>query len=234
MSWAVNEGTRKINVIRNWPDPKAPGPLTSNKVPSVVTYNIHKLHEVLDWGFGAIRGHDRQHESEPFEWFKLLLQPESLDEHKAADVLEITKLRALLDKYDKTAEEVTADYLKCIWGYTKKQLRRQLGSKFMVEYCARVIFTIPAIWEPGTHSKVRKLALRAGLPEKIHFVQEPEAAAMEVLKGWTQLKVGDIITVCDAGGGTCVRCNFHSKKPHNTNLFPRISKRTRFSSCRHA
>jgi hypothetical protein len=212
VSWALNDGTRKINVIRNWPDLKAPLPSTSNKVPTVVTYNIGKPEKVLSWGFAAIRGHDRQHESEPFEWFKLLLQPENLNENGAVDILELTTLKHLLKTYGKTAEDVTVDYLVCIWGHTKKLLRKQLDDKFMAKYHVRVIFTIPTIWELGSRNKIKVLAARAGLPEDIHFVQEPEAAAMEVLKGWTQLKVEDIITVCDAGGGACVRCSFHLKK----------------------
>jgi len=212
VSWAVNEGARKVNVIRNWPDPTAPHP-TSHKVPTVVTYNIDNPEKVLDWGFGAIR---KRYKKEPaqFKWFKLLLQPESLKENGSADILELTILRDLLSTYNKTVEDVTVDYLSCIWGFTKDQLRRQLDSKFMTKYSVRVIFTIPAIWAPGSSTKIRELTGKAGLPENIYFVQEPEAAAMAVLKGPRQMevKVGDIITVCDAGGGTCVRCNLHLKQ----------------------
>lgn len=223
MSWAVNNGTGtpKVNVIRNWPDPTAPHP-TSHKVPTVVTYNPENPEKLLDWGFGAVRKRYRNNkEPEQFKWFKLLLQPESLNENGAVDILELTTLKHLLNTYGKTAEDVTVDYLSCIWSYTRDQLRKQLDPRFMTKYSVRVIFTIPAIWAPGSSTKIRKLTRKAGLPEKIYFVQEPEAAALAVFKGLRQLevKVGDIITVCDAGGGTCVRCNFHLKKGQHTNLF---------------
>jgi hypothetical protein len=182
---------------------------TSNKVPTVLTYHIEKPHKLLDWGFRALRRRDKQ-ESELFEWFKLLLLPETSDDN--ADILELTTLRHLLDKYNKTVEEVTVDYLGCIWRHTEKNLRKHLGKKFMDSFIVKVIFTIPAIWEPASRYKIGPLARKAGLPEDIYFVQEPEAAAMEVLKGSDRVSVGDIITVCDAGGGTCVRYNFHSNK----------------------
>jgi hypothetical protein len=212
VSWAVNDGTRKINVIRNWPDPTAPHP-TSNKVPTVVTYNIDNSEKVLDWGFGAVRKRYKK-EAEQFKWFKLLLQPENLNENGVGNIMELATLKRLLEKYEKTAESVTVDYLKCIWRYTKEQLRRQLGFKFMTDYSVRVVFTIPAIWAPGSWNQFRDLARKAELPDNIHFVQEPEAAAVAVLRGLKQMqvKVGDIITVCDAGGGTCVRCKFHLNK----------------------
>jgi molecular chaperone DnaK (HSP70) len=209
VSWAVNNDARKVNVIRNWPDPTAPHP-TSHKVPTVVTYNLDRPEKVLDWGFGAVRKRHRK-ETKQFKWFKLLLQPESLKENGAVDIIELTTLKHLLITYGKTAEDVTVDYLKCIWGYTKEQLHKQLGSKFMADYSIRVIFTIPAIWAPGSSTKIKGLTRKAGLPEEIHFVQESEAAALAVLRGLKQfqVKVGDIITVCDAGGGTCVRCIFN-------------------------
>ncbi|KAF8531050.1 hypothetical protein BDD12DRAFT_903507 [Trichophaea hybrida] len=185
----------------NWPDPEAHSP-TTNKVPTAVVYNIARPEKVLDWGYGAIRRRDGQG-SELFEWFKLLLQPESYDENMAGDMLELKNLKDLLHTYGKSAEDVTVDYLKCIWRHTEKQLCMKLGPSFMVEYSVQVVFTIPAIWEPGSRNKVKGLAHKAGLPKNIEFVQEPEAAAMEVLKGSRNIGKGDIITVCDAGGGTC-------------------------------
>jgi molecular chaperone DnaK (HSP70) len=181
----------------------------------VVTYSIDRPERVLDWGFGAIRTRDTQ-KAQLFEWFKLLLQPESINENSAGNIRELTTLKGLLHTYNKTAEDVTVDYLRCIWRHTEKQLLKQLGSKLFVEFSIKVIFTIPAIWEPHSRNKVKALAFKAGLPTDIDFVQEPEAAAVEVLKGSDRVNVGDIITVCDAGGGTCVRCNFHLNKNRNT------------------
>ncbi|KAF8244520.1 actin-like ATPase domain-containing protein [Wilcoxina mikolae CBS 423.85] len=205
VSWAVNGRDRGINIIRNWPDPSAPHP-TSHKVPTAVKYSSEEPHELLNWGFGALRRRNKQ-ESEPFTWFKLLLQPQKLNEDGAADqyrdILELTTLRKLLSDYGKTAEDVTVDFLGCIWGHAKEQLRVRLGSDFMDTYSVRVIFTTPAIWEPNSYNQVKELARKAELPKNIYFVQEPEAAAMAVLKEPEQVNVRDIVTVCDAGGGTC-------------------------------
>ena len=186
-------------------------------MPSAVTYEKARPHKLCQWGFPAIRRQNHsKNVSEPFTWFKLLLEePRNVPDYDNDESdSELATLKKLMAKYHKSADDITADYLQCIWAYTKEQLKRNIPN-FQNEFAVRVILTIPAVWTPDTTKRVKELAIRAGLPVDIVLLPEPEAAAVAVLEGATQrarLKVGDVVTVCDAGGGTCVRSSIHEKK----------------------
>ena len=206
VAWIINDEEKKTNLISNWPGQTVLG--MSNKVPTAVTYRTTEPYDFISWGFDATGRRDKE-ESEPFTWFKLLLQPPTATSEIAAanGSPELNTITRLLKAYGKTAEEVTADYLRRIWGYTRRQLRQILGDNFMTDYSVRVVLTVPAVWTPSSIKLARRLASRAGLPKNIELVQEPEAAAAAVLRESTIkpfLNVGDVITICDAGGGTCV------------------------------
>jgi hypothetical protein len=199
-----------------------------------VTYDIREPHKLKSWGFPAIRDLRRsKQESETLTWFKLLLQPPrstylplgngelqspsgstirlssaNLQPPNENGIPDLENLRKLLRTYKKSAEDVTVDFLREIWAYTKQELRLVLGENFMAQYSIKVVLTVPAVWTPETANLTRELAVKAGIQaEQLNLVQEPEAAAIavaEVSSGRAQLREGDIITVCDAGGGTCV------------------------------
>jgi len=206
VAWVLNDDKKEIQLISNWPGQPVLG--ISNKVPTAVTYRTTEPHDFISWGFEATGRRNRE-ESEPFTWFKLLLQPPTASSEidMAAHSPELSTITRLLENYGKTAEDVTADYLREIWNYTRRQLGQILGENFMTDYSVRVVLTIPAVWTPSSIKLARRLAHRAGFPEHIELVPEPEAAAVAVLRESTtrpHLKVGDVITICDAGGGTCV------------------------------
>ncbi|KAF8253057.1 hypothetical protein K440DRAFT_274852 [Wilcoxina mikolae CBS 423.85] len=206
VSWAINDRRKEVHIIENWPDPQARN-RTSHKVPSAVTYNVHDPSKLISWGFPAIRrqGPGDGRESEPFTWFKLLLQePESMPGTESDS--ELGTLSRLMREHGKTVQDITVDYLRCIWGYTKEQLNAILNEDFQETYHMRVILTIPAVWTPNTIIMMKELAVKAGLPTSTDLLPEPEAAAVAVLKVTTEraeLQQGDVVTVCDAGGGTC-------------------------------
>jgi hypothetical protein len=182
----------------------------SAKVPTAVTYKTTEPHDFINWGFEATGRRNRE-ESEPFTLFILLLQPptSSSETAAAASSPELNTITRLLESYGKTAEGVMTDYLRKIWNHTRQQLRQILGDSFMIDYSVRVVLAIPALWTPSSIRLARTLVHRAGLPEDVELVKEPEAAAVAVLRESTiqpnlNLNVGDVITVCDAGRMTCV------------------------------
>jgi molecular chaperone DnaK (HSP70) len=69
-----------------------------------------------------------------------------------------------------------------------------------------VVITVPASFDEASRSLTLEAARQAGLPE-ITLLEEPQAACYAWLEGqgtaWrTQARPGDLILVCDVGGGT--------------------------------
>jgi len=70
-----------------------------------------------------------------------------------------------------------------------------------------VVLTVPASFDAAARELTREAALAAGLPQQFVLLEEPQAAVYNWLDDtgdrWRRmLKVGDILLVCDVGGGT--------------------------------
>lgn len=70
-----------------------------------------------------------------------------------------------------------------------------------------VVLTVPASFDASARELTREAALAAGLPGEFVLLEEPQAAVYAWLAdmgdGWRrQLKLGDLLLVCDIGGGT--------------------------------
>ena len=233
VAWCIRAPGSRIQTITDWPGLRPHG--VSNKVPTTVIYSTGGS-RVVSWGFEVTQGTaeldrrrgSRLNETEPFSWFKLLLQPQTLpsEDGEAEGSPELNTIRGLLEKYHKSAYEVSTDYLRKLWGHTKQHLGRRLGGNFLDLYEVLVVLTTPAVWTPGSTKTAERLARDAGFPGTIHLLQEPEAAAIEVLEepaSESLLKLNDIITVCDAGGGTCVSgLPISDKQQLLTYILPRI------------
>ena len=133
----------------------------------------------------------------------MLLDPENQIGHESEKVLKTIKL---LHKLNKSAEDVAVDYLRKIWEYTIDDIHKVRGDDWRDIYTIRAVMTVPAIWSPGAMERTLNIARKAGLPDDVCLVREPEAAALAVLKDRKEdgdtLQVGDCFVVCDAGGGT--------------------------------
>ncbi|KAJ4203212.1 hypothetical protein NW767_005323 [Fusarium falciforme] len=138
-----------------------------------------------------------------FRWIKILLEPKS---KYADEELHVQGSSNLLGKVNKTVEEVVSDYLRLIWTYTKEDIRKHSSdSNWENNFTLQVVLTVPAMWSHAAKDKTLKAAQRAGLPQDIRLVTEPEAAALATLHDKAEenlLKKGDAFVVCDAGGGT--------------------------------
>lgn len=70
-----------------------------------------------------------------------------------------------------------------------------------------VVLTVPASFDPAARELTCDAARRAGLPESLVLLEEPQAAVYAWLQqhgdAWRDhLQVGDSLLVCDVGGGT--------------------------------
>ena len=70
-----------------------------------------------------------------------------------------------------------------------------------------VTLTVPASFDASARDLTREAARQAGLPEDLVLLEEPQAALYawlaKVGDGWRRrLKLGDVLLVCDVGGGT--------------------------------
>ena len=70
-----------------------------------------------------------------------------------------------------------------------------------------VVLTVPASFDPAARELTREAAHRAGLPDSLVLLEEPQAAVYAWLQqmgdAWrNELHVGDSLLVCDVGGGT--------------------------------
>ena len=118
------------------------------------------------------------------KWMKILLEP-THDYAKDAAVVDTKKLLA---KLHKTAEEVVADYLKELWNYAVKEIARKKGDEWRNIYKLRVVLTVPAVWTAGAKDRTLRAARKAGMPNEIQLVAEPEAAALAVLRDKSEMK----------------------------------------------
>ena len=71
----------------------------------------------------------------------------------------------------------------------------------------QVVLTVPASFDASARELTMEAAKLAGLPEDLVLLEEPQAAVYSWLVGagenWRKrLKVGDVLLVCDVGGGT--------------------------------
>lgn len=70
-----------------------------------------------------------------------------------------------------------------------------------------VVLTVPASFDASARELTREAAIQAGLPEEFILLEEPQAAVYAWLTAtgdaWRKaLTVGDLLLVCDVGGGT--------------------------------
>ncbi|MBN2023508.1 MAG: Hsp70 family protein [Pirellulales bacterium] len=71
----------------------------------------------------------------------------------------------------------------------------------------KVVLTVPASFDAAARELTREAALAAGLPDDMVLIEEPQAAVYAWLASmgdaWRRkLALGDVLLVCDVGGGT--------------------------------
>lgn len=102
-----------------------------------------------------------------------------------------------------------ADYLTCLHQHVLDEVTRGFAKNYPPE-TFRYCLTVPAMWSDLAKFYMRRAAIKAGLihaddpQDRLILISEPEAAALycERMCEQVNLKKGDRIMICDAGGGT--------------------------------
>lgn len=153
----------------DWPNPRAAN-ATHEKVPTIISYENGKPNS---WGYNVKPG------EQSFRWFKVFLDPAQLKKQAAEPV--VASMR-MMEKLQKTVDEVIVDYMRFLWAYTKADIANLKGENWQDTYSMRVVITVPAIWSDVAKTRTKKAAIAAGMGSNIFLVSEPEAAAHAVLK----------------------------------------------------
>ncbi|KAJ3468885.1 hypothetical protein MRS44_002950 [Fusarium solani] len=175
------------------------------KVPSAVLYNQMTAGE-FSWGYAVPIGED------VLRWFKLLLVDENDLPFKIRTSPHVATARALIRQLKKTPVEVIGDYLGALWKHSRENIMRAVGQRVFKIARLHFVVTLPAIWPHYARTRMEEALVRAGIREPrpagetiVDFISEPEAAALACLEGSSDeidLKPGQHLIVCDAGGGT--------------------------------
>ncbi|EEU45996.1 uncharacterized protein NECHADRAFT_79049 [Fusarium vanettenii 77-13-4] len=175
------------------------------KVPSAVFYDLMTEGD-FSWGYEVPIGED------VLRWFKLLLVDENDPPFKIRTSPHVMTARALIRQLKKTPVEVIGDYLGALWKHSRENIMRAVGQRVFKIARLHFVVTLPAIWPHYARTRMEEALMRAGIREPrpagetiVDFISEPEAAALACLEGSSDaidLKPGQHLIVCDAGGGT--------------------------------
>ncbi|KAF2651441.1 hypothetical protein K491DRAFT_637347 [Lophiostoma macrostomum CBS 122681] len=226
-AWALSRQPDRIKIVTKWKSDHAYN-TDDAKTPTEIVYEEPKVIYEDDADGKRARtitgwGHDIRPEERPLKWFKLcLVDAANLPTH----VRDSAQLRQATDKLNSlgiSAVEATADYLRKLWTHTIAAIERELGKRAVDGLPFRVIVTVPAMWPPKAMERTERAARKAGILEsrlcgetKLDLVPEPEAAALATLaefRGRPGVQRGDVVTVCDCGGGTIDITSYQIEKP---------------------
>ncbi|GIJ99522.1 hypothetical protein Aspvir_001655 [Aspergillus viridinutans] len=186
IAWALQSSPEDVEVITFWPGARN---RTTPKVPTTISYENGRLL----WGYQTPRF------GEVVRGIKLLLDPT-----QEIDYAPAVQSKKILAKYDKQPLDVTRDYLQLLVNSAKETLRRRFGNA-LDSMEIRYVLTVPAVWTDKAKNMTLTAAIDAGIPAlDVTLVSEPEAAALSCLNTSqpNTIKDGDVIIICDAGGGT--------------------------------
>lgn len=156
-------------------------------------------HKVAKWGF-LCEDEDGEEVDDVFEFFKIYLDQDSIDEAHRNGVRDIP---ATIED----TKRLITDYLEQVYAQIKRSVEANVGpwKDMKVEF----VFSIPTTWRALSITTDFERAVRAaGFGGEFNHtakleLTEAEAAAVYVA-GNPQVRFtsGDILLVCDAGGGT--------------------------------
>ncbi|KAH8694872.1 hypothetical protein BGW36DRAFT_299998 [Talaromyces proteolyticus] len=188
VAYSCAPGWLPPKTIQRWPG-KLPGEL-ANKVPTCIEYEADST-TVKNWGFLC----DQEDQSSMIhEFFKLHLAPHYRDEHSTPGS----------GPSRMEAQKWFRDYVQCIYQHVMNHLASTIPD-FPVKK-VEILFSVPTTWKDVRMIEETRILIEQAIVMKSPNHQatigltEAEAAAVYACKQHYQS--GDIILVCDAGGGT--------------------------------
>ncbi|KAE8356132.1 actin-like ATPase domain-containing protein [Aspergillus coremiiformis] len=185
-AWSLTGVHDEIEVVAEWP---GGGNRTTPKVPTTVCYEGGKIR----WG------HETRSCNKVISGAKLLL-----DESQNTSYAPSIESRKLLIQNRISPSDAVADYLERLICHGKEILHRRFGDAFNsmgIQY----MLTVPAVWSDKAKNATLLAGLSAGISASdVSLISEPEAAALYCLNTihTNTVQNGDVVVVCDAGGGT--------------------------------
>jgi hypothetical protein len=176
-----------------------------NKVPTILSYS-RSTKQLSKWGFEAESPLERQNpDREPVDWFKVLLDESYYNKIKALE----SGNGSIPDTMDEV-ESYFFDYLNALYKHIESRLASELPvGKSWKDTRIEFVFSVPTTWQPHpTVEKFRSIASRSGYGhEENHSLAigltEAEAAAVHTsVEAPGLFTTGDVLLVCDIGGGT--------------------------------
>ncbi|KAM3445461.1 hypothetical protein NHJ13734_000374 [Beauveria thailandica] len=206
-AWAISKRPADIHVITNW-ESEYNGCSDRGKCPTQLQYGT--IDHQTPWGYNIPVNKD------VVRWFKLLLLDEA---DLPSAVLEDPQYREAREQEKRlrtSATELVACFLRSLWKHCMENITRALGSSEVVNCKIHIVMTVPAIWPHYVQARMKSAAELAGMLQRtstssalrtptLEFLSEPEAAALAALAEMhprPDIKKGDTIIECDAGGGT--------------------------------
>ncbi len=167
-----------IEVVNEWPR----YPFTVWKAPSRIAYASENKNLSTDtWGFSVNGNH------KSYSWTKLLLDRDALAAaHDDPSLRDVFGEGMLALPPNKTAQAVCQDYLRCMHDHLVSLLQKRVGESMFNLTPMECWITVPAIWSDKATALTLQAAKDAGFASRdfdsINVIQEPEAAALTVLK----------------------------------------------------
>jgi molecular chaperone DnaK (HSP70) len=143
----------------------------------------------IDARKGSTWGYTVRPETEPLEWFKLLLLREQDLPPQVRAYGYLKTMRRRLKEQGLTAVDVTGDYLRRLWDHCQGQIASEIGGEeVLASTSLKVVMAIPAIWPSYAKDLMREAADAAGITNlripgetEVTFISEPEAAALSMI-----------------------------------------------------
>lgn len=177
------------HIVDRWPGVAG---MTIAKVPTEICYD----QDGIKWGFQIPDSQNR------YQCFKLGLEP-SIAKNRSHLGLLFPDPKALSVNHKTTSEVLISDYLTCLREHISDILKDHQCDNVLETTAIEYVITVPAIWSEAAQQRTRSCAERAGITGDVRLVLEPEAAILHAVdQELSELAVGEIVVVCDAGGGT--------------------------------
>jgi hypothetical protein len=176
--FSTSRSVEDIKLVDKWP---MEGHLVS-KAPTIIAYASENKEMGDDkWGYAVPPG------STCCSWTKLLLDEDAWSiDHSGPPLGGVFRRDMLRLPPGKSAEEVCADYLRCLYNYLLEVLKKPGRDKIESVTPIEFWITVPAIWSKKARDRMKQAAKTAGFEtrasDSVNIITEPVAAALSVLK----------------------------------------------------
>lgn len=199
--WSNLSNNNPTKSIQEWPG--LPPDSVETKVPTKIAYsrNQSHRHEPI-WGFSCDPDDEYDEISEVKEHFKIYLDQHSLDLARKGGV------RNMPETVDE-AKYLVTDYLRQIYKHVKLCIEAITGS--WKDKRIEFVFSTPTTWASldtsnRFHDAIQAAGFTSQNPDKhlatLELTESEAAAVYFATNSEIELERGDIILICDAGGGT--------------------------------